>query len=76
MYIVFSKLFLSFPNPGSVGMLEQIKGIGMVPKRAMDVMNAEVNRLLVLTKNAVIPVPYQVPRKVSHFTQYTKQEHV
>ncbi|XP_062610316.1 coronin-7-like [Saccostrea cucullata] len=42
---------------------EQVKGIGMVPKRALNVMEGEVNRLLILTKQAVIPVPYIVPRK-------------
>ena len=49
----------------NVSRTEQVKGIGMVPKRALNVMEGEVNRLLVLTKHAIIPFPYIVPRKVS-----------
>ncbi|XP_072040338.1 coronin-7-like [Amphiura filiformis] len=41
----------------------QHKGMAMVPKRALDVMSCEVNRLLQLSQNAVIPIPYIVPRK-------------
>ena len=44
--------------------VEQVKGVALVPKRAMDVMSGEVNRVLLLTKNAVVPLPYIVPRKV------------
>lgn len=44
---------------------EQTKGVCLVPKRALNVMQAEVNRLLQLTSNIVIPIMYQVPRKVS-----------
>ncbi|XP_022327050.2 coronin-7-like [Crassostrea virginica] len=47
----------------NVSRTEQVKGIGMVPKRALNVMEGEVNRLLVLTKQAIIPIPYIVPRK-------------
>lgn len=43
---------------------EQTKGGCLVPKRALNVMQAEVNRLLQLTSNMVIPIMYQVPRKV------------
>ncbi|XP_020287213.1 coronin-7 isoform X2 [Pseudomyrmex gracilis] len=42
---------------------EQTKGVCLVPKRALNVMQAEVNRLLQLTSNIVIPIMYQVPRK-------------
>lgn len=41
-----------------------MKGVGMVPKRALNVMEGEVDRLLLLTKHAIIPIPYIVPRKV------------
>ncbi|XP_070554407.1 coronin-7-like [Ptychodera flava] len=41
----------------------QQKGVAMVPKRALNLMSGEVNRLLQLTQHAVIPVMYQVPRK-------------
>lgn len=45
---------------------EQTKGVCLVSKRALNVMQAEVNRLLQLTSNMVIPIMYQVPRKVSY----------
>lgn len=45
---------------------EQTKGACLVPKRALKVMEAEVNRVLQLTSNMVIPIMYQVPRKVSN----------
>src|SRR5436190_1775430 len=43
---------------------EQTKGACLVPKRALSVMQAEVNRVLQLTSSSVIPIMYQVPRKV------------
>ncbi|GJQ82345.1 hypothetical protein Trydic_g416 [Trypoxylus dichotomus] len=42
---------------------EQTKGACLVPKRALNVMQGEVNRLLQLTSSSVIPITYQVPRK-------------
>lgn len=42
---------------------EQTKGACLVPKRALRVMEGEVNRVLQLTSNMVIPIMYQVPRK-------------
>ncbi|XP_037938677.1 coronin-7 isoform X2 [Teleopsis dalmanni] len=42
---------------------EQTKGACLVPKRALKVMEGEVNRILQLTSNMVIPIMYQVPRK-------------
>lgn len=42
---------------------EQTKGACLVPKRALNVMQGEVNRILQLTSTSVIPVTYQVPRK-------------
>lgn len=42
---------------------EQTKGACLVPKRALKVMEGEVNRILQLTSNSVIPIMYQVPRK-------------
>uniref|UniRef100_T1I6B9 Coronin n=1 Tax=Rhodnius prolixus TaxID=13249 RepID=T1I6B9_RHOPR len=42
---------------------EQTKGACLVPKRALNVMQAEVNRVLQLTSNSVVPIMYQVPRK-------------
>lgn len=46
---------------------EQTKGVCVVPKRALNVMQAEVNRVLQLTSNMVIPIMYQVPRKVCNY---------
>ncbi|XP_031625117.1 coronin-7 isoform X2 [Contarinia nasturtii] len=42
---------------------EQTKGACLVPKRALRVMDGEVNRIMQLTSNSVIPIMYQVPRK-------------
>eukprot|EP00488_Nonionellina_sp_1-RS-2012_P000532 TRINITY_DN11437_c0_g1_i1.p1 TRINITY_DN11437_c0_g1~~TRINITY_DN11437_c0_g1_i1.p1 ORF type:complete len:159 (+),score=49.92 TRINITY_DN11437_c0_g1_i1:244-720(+) len=42
---------------------EPQKGGGWIPKRACDVWRCEVNRFLKLTKNAVIPISFIVPRK-------------
>ncbi|XP_050099191.1 coronin-7 isoform X1 [Anopheles aquasalis] len=42
---------------------EQTKGACLVPKRALKVMEGEVNRIIQLTSNSVIPIMYQVPRK-------------
>lgn len=41
----------------------QTKGVGLVPKRALKVMEGEVNRVLILGQECIVPVPYQVPRK-------------
>lgn len=46
---------------------EQTKGACLVPKRALNVMQGEVNRVLQLTSNAVVPVTYQVPRKTYRY---------
>jgi len=45
---------------------EQVKGAALVPKRVLNVMDGEVNRLLILTSTAIIPTPVIVPRKVRH----------
>ncbi|CAG9762430.1 unnamed protein product [Ceutorhynchus assimilis] len=42
---------------------EQTKGACLVPKRALNVMQGEVNRILQLTSSSVVPITYQVPRK-------------
>ena len=43
---------------------EQTKGACLVPKRAMNVMQGEVNRVLQLGNSSVVPITWQVPRKV------------
>ncbi|XP_021364093.1 coronin-7-like isoform X2 [Mizuhopecten yessoensis] len=52
-----------FINENFIDRTEQIKGAAMVPKRLVNVMEGEVNRLLILTSSAIIPTPYIVPRK-------------
>lgn len=36
----------------------------MVPKMSLDVMACEVMRVLQLTDSCIVPISYQVPRKV------------
>lgn len=42
---------------------DQTKGACLLPKRALKVMDTEVNRILQLTANSVVPIPFHVPRK-------------
>jgi len=42
---------------------EQIKGACLIPKRSVDVMQGEVNRVLQLANSSIIPIMWQVPRK-------------
>ncbi|CAH1777231.1 unnamed protein product [Owenia fusiformis] len=48
---------------GSCDTVEQLMGACLVPKLSLDVMICEVNRLLLLTKQSIIPITYKVPRK-------------
>lgn len=41
----------------------QTKGACLVPKRAMQVMQGEVNRVLQMCDSSIVPVTWQVPRK-------------
>ena len=45
--------------------VEQQKGMGMVPKRAVNMMSCQIARFLQLTQSAIIPVGYHVQRKVN-----------
>lgn len=40
------------------------RGVATVPKLALDVMSCEVMRVLQLTDSCIVPISYQVPRKV------------
>lgn len=40
------------------------RGVAMVPKLALDVLSCEVMQVLQLTDNCIVPISYQVPRKV------------
>jgi len=42
---------------------EQTKGACLVPKRAMNVMQGEVVRVLQLADSSIVPITWQVPRK-------------
>lgn len=44
---------------------EQARGGALLPKHMLEVMDGEVDRLLILTNNNIIPIPYIIPRKVS-----------
>ena len=55
-----------FIAPGLRYSGEQTKGACLVPKRALNVMKGEVNRLLVVADTSIIPVTWQVPRKFYH----------
>ena len=46
----------------------QMKGACIVPKRANDVMKGEVEKMLVLNKDSVVPVSYTILRRVSYST--------
>jgi len=39
------------------------RGATLLPKRAVDVMAGEVNRVLKLAQNAIVPISFVVPRK-------------
>ncbi len=43
---------------------DQIKGVCMLPKFGLDLMKCELDRLFLLTRNSVYPLPYFVPRRV------------
>ena len=48
---------------GSTPFPSQIAGAALVPPSQLDLMKAEINRLVVLTNDAVVPVPINVPRR-------------
>ncbi|GFO47590.1 coronin [Plakobranchus ocellatus] len=52
-----------FLTASGVDRCDQIKGAAMVPKRAMSLMDGEVNRLMILCQKSIVPAPYIVPRK-------------
>lgn len=62
-HIAVSNSFCQFSVSAEM-MDAQNKGMASVPKRAMNVMDCEVMRLLQLTQHAIVPVSYIVPRKV------------
>ena len=70
IYLINFSFFLFVRCPGNNvyrGSVQQ-KGMGMVPKRAVDVMSCQIVRFLQLTQSSIIPVAYHVQRKVSRFS--------
>lgn len=47
------------------------RGAAAVPKAALDVLSCEVMRVLQLTDGCIVPISYQVPRKVRTCTETT-----
>lgn len=45
---------------------DQIKSACMLPKYGVDLMKCELDRLILLTRNSVYPLPYFVPRRVNY----------
>jgi hypothetical protein len=46
---------------------DQVKGLCLYPKFGLDLMKCEIDRLILLTRNSIYPVPYFVPRRVINF---------
>lgn len=59
-------LFISF-TASSFSSEVQILSVCTIPKRGLNVMQGEVNRVLLLSKHAILPLSYIVPRKVQSF---------
>lgn len=51
------------------------RGVAMVPKLVLDVMSCEVMRVLQLTDSCIVPISYQVPRKVCTRCTYTQSRY-
>ena len=49
-----------FVIPGLRYTGDQTKGACMVPRRALNVMQAEINRVLQLADNSIVPITWQV----------------
>lgn len=52
------------------------RGVALVPKLALDVSCCEVLRLMQLTDSFIVPISYQVPRKVRTNTPLTLNIHI
>lgn len=52
------------------------RGVALVPKLAVDVGCCEVLRLMQLTDSFIVPISYQVPRKVRTNTTLTLNTHI
>ena len=63
------KLINKFSLPFSIG------DVAMVNKRSYDVMNCEISRFVVSTKNSIEVVSLNVPRKVPYISKNSKINH-
>ena len=62
--------FVSFIDSGQQ-IEDQIKSACMLPKHGVDLMKCELDRLILLTRNSVYPLPYFVPRRVNFLNEFT-----
>ncbi|KAB0350227.1 hypothetical protein FD754_015084 [Muntiacus muntjak] len=55
-------------SPVTQCLLESVlRGVALVPRRALAIMGCEVLRVLQLTDTAIVPISYHVPRKTAEF---------
>ncbi|CAF0744077.1 unnamed protein product [Brachionus calyciflorus] len=65
--IKYGEVFLndsnwSFAHNSSQALDDQIKAVCLLPKLGLDLMKCEIDRLILLTRNSVYPLPYLAPR--------------
>ena len=64
--IKYGEIFLSdswtFNHNSSQQIDDQIKGVCLLPKYGLSLMKCEIDRLILLTRNSVYPLPYIAPR--------------
>lgn len=74
-YFLLLSLSLSRPPVSHCLMDASTRGFALVPKLALDVTSCEVMRGLQLTDSYIVPISYQVPRKVGTKTLMTRHRH-
>lgn len=64
--IKYGEIFLNdswtFNHNSSQQIDDQIKGVCLLPKFGLSLMKCEIDRLILLTRNSVYPLPYIAPR--------------
>lgn len=50
-------------SPGGTSLSIMVAGAALAPPAVCNLMKAEINRLIVLTTDAVVPIPVEVPRR-------------
>lgn len=51
---------------------EIIYGGALLPKHSLDVMHTEIARVMAISGNSVIPISYNVPKKVNFSNKFTQ----